>query len=58
MKHLGEAPTATSEVVRRPVPSEQATAMTPPEDQRFFDEALEVSLRGVRRLIEKRRKTH
>jgi hypothetical protein len=36
--------------VRREAPPE------PPEDQRFFDESLEAGLRGIGRLMERRRK--
>lgn len=37
-------------------PDAQDTVTTPPEDQQFFDEALGVSVRGMRQLMERRRK--
>jgi hypothetical protein len=54
MTKPGEEPLVARGVVDRR--DAQDTIATPPEDQRFFDEALEVSLRGMRHRMEMRRK--
>jgi len=54
MTQSGEEPLMARGVVDRC--DARDTIATPPEDQRFFDEALEVSLRGMRHLVELRRK--
>lgn len=48
---------ATAENVRRRLTHPEGDPSAPPDDQAFFEQSLEAGLRGVRRVLEKRRKT-